>query len=1277
MNSKTNNYGKNPLHTAILSWNIQSPVTVNGPKVDDQNFLQTIIKHDIICLQEIRRSIKVPGFRSFCNLRQGEKHGGVGILYKNELSPGVQRIKNTIGDIIACKLKKSFFNVSSDIIIINAYVKPANTSSKTYDSDGQDTLKQLDNLVSKLREQGEVILCGDFNSRIATEPDYIEHDSTGNDNFVPLPDDYVPDNLTKRNSEDKKTNSYKRPFLELLINNHIHILNGRTLGDLKGSKTCIQYGGSSVVDYFIASAAIKKYIRHMNVMPFTIYSDHKPIALNLKLGHENVLQCKNLNDYDKAPLRYKFDDTSKLNYQNIQCNPDLSNLSEDIMSKNYNTNSDDIYKLNSDITSYMILVAEKSLTKTKHAKNKFTNKKPWFNHNCRVGKRELNKASRIVTKFPDSEFLRNNYYRVKKTYKKLITTSKLNFFEKLNRDIEQGKVINWKQFKRLKEQKSFKSQFDGHDMNKFEIFFENLYSSKNSPIPEQRRDTLLEEADKLNETAFSTDETLNKEITLDEVKCAVNSLKNGKSSSCDMICNEMIKNLLDNGIYLLAKLFNHCLDAGCYPWNNSIITPLHKKGDREDPDNYRAIAVSSTIGKLFSTILLERFIKFRTSNCPDPPNQLGFTKGAQTYDHILTLNTITSKYKRKGKKVFAVYVDFKKAFDSVCREALFYKLAMSNIRGKFYNVLRHMYSHSTGQIKLSNHVSNTFSVSNGTEQGHPLSPDLFKLYLHDLSPLLEFDDCPELLDKIISHLLWADDLIILALNEETLQNQLTALNNFCTKWGLSINVSKTKLMVFNETTKNSNVNAGNSNSNVENFFYIGDKLITEVESYCYLGITIHKSGNLSIVRLDLKQKAMRALYSLKSTVNKTKVSTKALCNLFDALIKPIALYGAPIWTPSMSIIKHISKTVTDHNLIKKMALLNSEKLHLHFLKWMLGINRRASNIATWGETGRYPLIYDCLTLTLNYIQRLKSVDPNSFVGLAFQEQQNLKLAWYNNIEEILKIDPRFTQDHVTAHNSNNNNNDYNNNHTMKSSTKKPSQFLIHNGFVKYISSQITKPSHSKFFNTNTIIEKLKLRFDAAWSNSKNNSPKLTFYNNLKSTFNRESYLTIVNNYRDRSNLTKLRTSAHELEIEMGRRKGLSRNKRHCKWCLLSMNKEILEDEIHLLNVCDLYAILRETTQISMIKAFKPSTTDTTTPSYHLNSNNDHYHADLTEVFKIDTYQNHPHKRDLNHFEMHSNQNPKIAFSTLARFVTSCFNRRKIFVKQFNKIPLDQQNGLYL
>ena len=128
---------------------------------------------------------------------------------------------------------------------------------------------------------------------------------------------------------------------------------------------------------------------------------------------------------------------------------------------------------------------------------------------------------------------------------------------------------------------------------------------------------------------------------------------------------------------------------------------------------------------------------------------------------------------------------------------MFFKLAQLGICGNIFNTLKHMYTNSSGQIKLSGHISNKFNIHKGTEQGHPLSPDFFKIYIKDLSPLLDEQNCPKLLHQLISHLLWADDLIILALDPQTLQKQLDTLANFCIEWGLDINMTKTKLMVFN------------------------------------------------------------------------------------------------------------------------------------------------------------------------------------------------------------------------------------------------------------------------------------------------------------------------------------------------------------------------------------------------------------------------------------------------------------------------------------------------
>ena len=80
-------------------------------------------------------------------------------------------------------------------------------------------------------------MCGDFNARIGKDYDFIKNERSGGETFLPLPDDYIAQELRHRNSKDAITNSYKRPFLDLLINNKLHILNGRTLGDTLGDFT--------------------------------------------------------------------------------------------------------------------------------------------------------------------------------------------------------------------------------------------------------------------------------------------------------------------------------------------------------------------------------------------------------------------------------------------------------------------------------------------------------------------------------------------------------------------------------------------------------------------------------------------------------------------------------------------------------------------------------------------------------------------------------------------------------------------------------------------------------------------------------------------------------------------------------------------------------------------------------------------------------------------------------------------------------------------------------
>ena len=429
-------------------------------------------------------------------------------------------------------------------------------------------------------------------------------------------------------------------------------------------------------------------------------------------------------------------------------------------------------------------------------------------------------------------------------------------------------------------------------MEHFEGFFKTLYSDVHETVSSDKKAELLAEADRINSTSTNTsldDNRLNECITIEELNFCIKELKNGKASSTDLINNEILKNLNDNIRNLILNMFNHCFDSGTYPWNSSIITPIHKKGDIRDADNYRAVAVGSCLGKLFSSILLRRLIVFRKSHCPDPPNQLGFTKYAQTADHLFTLSTIVSKYKQKKRPIYSVFVDFRKAFDSICRQALFYKLATSGITGKFYDSLRHMYANSKAYVKLAGHISREISIDKGTEQGHPLSPDLFKLFFKDLSPFLEFLNCPSLMDQIISHLLWADDLVIFALDPITLQKQLDSLCSYCEQWGVDINMTKTKLLIFHGSAS-----ATKKHQTQINKLSINGHKLERVDSYCYLGIDISSSGSFTIALKNLKTKATRALINIKRTIDRKTLTYKSCCILFDALVKPIMLYAVQI-----------------------------------------------------------------------------------------------------------------------------------------------------------------------------------------------------------------------------------------------------------------------------------------------------------------------------------------------------------------------------------------------
>jgi hypothetical protein len=411
---------------------------------------------------------------------------------------------------------------------------------------------------------------------------------------------------------------------------------------------------------------------------------------------------------------------------------------------------------------------------------------------------------------------------------------------------------------------------------------------------------------------------------------------------------------------------------------------------------------------------------------------------------------------------------------------------------------------------------------------------------------------------------------------------------------------------------------------------------------------------------------MRALYGIKRSVNKSKLSFRSLTTLFDSLIKPIVLYGAPIYTPTMSIIKNITKEL-DHttnskshlSTLRKISLLNCEKVHLHFLKWAMGVHRKASNVGVWGDSGRYPLIYECMNLTLKYATRLKNLNDNSLVSLAFKEQMNLKLDWYRGLEPALALDPCYTADHVTAFRRSQKitsqvNESKNDNNTFISKPPKE-DFLIHNGFKKRIPPQSTKPINSKVFTSHVILKALKYRFRNDWSIAINESKKLSFYRELKTKFTKESYLDYVK-YADRSNTTRIRISAHRLQIELGRYNKTPKEDRICAWCNTVLGIRVIEDENHFLTQCDLNAQTRQ----RLIEKINSITSNSMSPStsYHV--------IDTTNFVKLISMENEIFTSITSEGQAHVSR-------ILARFLTNCLRNRENFSDSMKKLKYSNRS----
>ena len=336
-------------------------------------------------------------------------------------------------------------------------------------------------------------------------------------------------------------------------------------------------------------------------------------------------------------------------------------------------------------------------------------------------------------------------------------------------------------------------------------YFNDLYNPKQKSIqPTNNLQTFLLNDDIIND---DTEQMLNMPISLDEIDDVLDKLKVGKASGSDGIGPDFYK---VNCVMLrefLSVLFNKVYESNIYPkeWSKSLIVPLHKKGNSSNVQNYRGISLLNIISKIFSSILYGRLLKWCDDGLHMPESQTGGRKGYSTLDNIFCLQALTQKYISKNiGRFYVLFVDFSKAYDSVPRSKLWEILISKGLKGKLLETLQSMHSNILASVRIGKtNITDFFSCPTGLRQGCILSTLLFSLYVSKLEIILResgvqgIETLPN--DVSIFLLMYIDDLCIFSDNAIDLQRKIKILDEFCSEWGMNLNMSKTKIIVFKIT----------------------------------------------------------------------------------------------------------------------------------------------------------------------------------------------------------------------------------------------------------------------------------------------------------------------------------------------------------------------------------------------------------------------------------------------------------------------------------------------
>jgi hypothetical protein len=490
--------------------------------------------------------------------------------------------------------------------------------------------------------------------------------------------------------------------------------------------------------------------------------------------------------------------------------------------------------------------------------------KPWFDRVCLRARAVLEQARLL---FEIQPIMRPTYMQYKRVYKQTLVAARLRWQRRQEAKLLAAAEAQPFRYERASSTRAVCPIPADRMAEHFRDIAGGVSSAPTGPPPQMQA--------ALSEDLLYWSSRLNDQFSCEEVHEALQSLPNGKAEGPDRLRYEHLKSSPQLTV-ILTEIFNRCLGEARFPeeWAECLLVLIPKgKGDLSDPDAWRGISKKAVMGKVFSSLLARRLLRLLTNCDLLPPRQHGFLPGKSTASAIDTLMGYLNTHLRAAREpVYALFVDFRAAFNTASRTAIVNTLAELGVSGPFLELINAMMAPNVVRLFDGLTLLPGFLQDTGLPQGDTISSLLFVVLLMELPAVISGVPAVEVE-------LYADDLLLLALRLGLLREAVILARDFAARKGLEINWSKTKVMKFRRGGKLS----GND------ILIIEDIEVPFVSSFCYLGLTFTvTAATFTRHVMDRKARATTAACLLPPL---PPLSLATAINLFNIKIAPMATYG--------------------------------------------------------------------------------------------------------------------------------------------------------------------------------------------------------------------------------------------------------------------------------------------------------------------------------------------------------------------------------------------------